>query len=54
MVLDKGLASVRLLLDLSAALCIENHNFLLQKFECVIGNKEKILNWFKNYLYYRF
>lgn len=47
---DKGLVSVLVLLDLSAAFDTINHEILICRLEKLIGIKGTALSWFKSYL----
>ncbi len=51
---DKGLVSVLVLLDLSAAFYTTDHHILLQRPEHLIGIKGAALSWFMSYLSDRF
>jgi len=50
MAADKGLISVLVLLDLSAAFDTIDHDILLQRLEQSIGISGTALSWFRSYL----
>ena len=52
--LHKGSVAVLLMLDLSAAFDIIDHNILLQRFENMFGITDDALAWFKSYLTARY
>uniref|UniRef100_A0A669B2I4 Reverse transcriptase domain-containing protein n=1 Tax=Oreochromis niloticus TaxID=8128 RepID=A0A669B2I4_ORENI len=47
---DSGYSVVLVLLDLTAAFDMVNHNILLSRLEHVVGLKGTVLSWFKSYL----
>jgi len=51
---DSRLVSMLVLLDLSAAFDMIDHNILLQRLQYVIGIEGNALGWFKSYLFDRF
>lgn len=48
---DKGLVSVLVLLDLSAAFDTIDHHILLQRLQCLNSIKAALLRWFKSLFY---
>ena len=48
--LDKGLYIMLIMLDLSAAFDVVNHEILLRRLEFTYGFSDQVLNWFHSYL----
>uniref|UniRef100_A0A669EB57 Reverse transcriptase domain-containing protein n=1 Tax=Oreochromis niloticus TaxID=8128 RepID=A0A669EB57_ORENI len=50
LITDSGHSAVLVLLDLSSAFDMVDHNILLTRLECTVGIRGEALNWFKSYL----